>query len=210
MRFVVEHLEPELYEWCLIEYEHISKIVDKNNLIFTNINKKKKNKRENSKKEFSGVHKDKLYEQLKKYGKVYGKSISELDFSNTCVLSQYSKNTLKTEDKNKFKYFVFGGILGDSPAKKRTLDLIKKLKKHKIKFEERSLGNKQMPTDVAVYVAKKILEGRKLSDFRFVNEIEIEVNENESVVLPFRFVVDDKKLVINEKLVEHLRKREGF
>ena len=43
MKFIIEHLEPELYDWCLIEYEHISKIVGKENLIFTNINKKYKN-----------------------------------------------------------------------------------------------------------------------------------------------------------------------
>ncbi len=42
MKFIIEHLEPELYPWCLIEYKHISKIVGKNNLIYTNINKEYK------------------------------------------------------------------------------------------------------------------------------------------------------------------------
>ena len=67
-----------------------------------------------------------------------------------------------------------------------------------------------MPTDTAVYVAKKILDGKKLEDMKFVDELEIEVNENESVTLPFRYVVDNKKLIISERLVEHLRKREEF
>ena len=67
-----------------------------------------------------------------------------------------------------------------------------------------------MPTDTAVYVAKKILEGKKLSDFRFVDELEIEINDNESINLPFRYVVDNNKLIINEKLVGYLRKREEF
>lgn len=67
-----------------------------------------------------------------------------------------------------------------------------------------------MPTDAAIYVTKKILEGRKLEDFKFIDEVEIEINENESVVLPFRYVVDNNKLIINEKLVEYLRKRKGF
>ncbi|MEK6949133.1 MAG: RNA methyltransferase, partial [Nanoarchaeota archaeon] len=140
MKFIIEHLEPELYDWCLIEYEHISKIVGKDNLTFTNI----KNKKEQNK--------------LKKYGEVYGKSISELKLNNSkskniCILSQYSEKTLKTSDKNKFEYLVFGGILGDNPAKKRTIDLTKKLEKEGLNFEARNLGEKQMPTDTAVYVA---------------------------------------------------------
>lgn len=192
MKFIIEHLEPELYEWCLIEYGHISKIVGKENIIFTNIKR------------------DDYAEKLEKYGRVFDKSISESGFQNICVLSQYSEKTLETSDKNKFEYFVFGGILGDNPAKKRTNEIIDELNSKKIKFEERNLGNKQMPTDVAVYVAKKILEGKKLGDFRFVDEVEIEINNNESVTLSFRYVVDKNKVIISEELVEYLRKREEF
>ena len=126
-----------------------------------------------------------------------------------CFITIFKK-TLVTNDKNKFEYFVFGGILSDNPAKKRTNILTNKLKNNKTKFETRNLGRKQMPTDTAVFVAKKILHGKKLSDLKFVDELEIEVNENESVILPFRYVVDNNRLVINEKLVEYLRKRRGF
>ena len=142
MRFIIEHLEPKLYDWCLIEYWHISKIVGEESTIFTNIDKKN-------------------IKKLQKYGTVYEKNISELNFGKICILSQYSRKKLTTKDKNKFQYFVFGGILGDNPAQKRTSILIKNLKKSKIKFETRNLGNKQMPTDAAVYVAKKILDGMK-------------------------------------------------
>ncbi len=192
MKCIIEHLEPKLYEWCLIEYEHISRIVGKGDLIFTNI----KNKRDENK--------------LKKFGTVYDKKFSEMDFEKICILSQYTEKTLTTNDKNKFEYFVFGGILGDKPAKKRTNILINSFKKQKINFEERNLGNRQMPTDAAVYAAKKVLDGATLNELKFIDEIEIEINENESIILPFRFVVDDDKLIINERLVEHLRKRKGF
>ena len=192
MKFVIEHLEPEVYEWCLIEYEYISKIVHRSNLIFSNI----KNKNDIPK--------------LKKYGKVYEKSFSELKLDKICILSQYSDKALTTIDKNKFGYFVVGGILGDNPAKRRTNTITNNLKKNKIKFETRNLGDEQMPTDNAIYVTKKILEGLKLSDLKFVDEIEIEIDENESISLPFRYAVDGNKLVINEKLVEYLRKREEF
>ena len=191
MKFVIEHLESEIYEWCLIEYEHISKIVGKKNAIFTNINKKYKNK-------------------LKKYGHVYEGDTAKLNLRNICILNQHSKKTLMTNDNNIFQYLVFGGILGDNPANKRTNKIINELKKHKIRFETRNLGDKQMPTDVAVYVAKKILWGKKLNDFKFVDELEIEIRENESIVLPFRYVVEDNRLVINEKLVEYLRKKKVF
>ena len=192
MKYIIEHLEPELYEWCLIEYRHISKIVGKKNLIFSNIKRKKD------------------AEKLKKIGNVSEKAVSELNLKNICVLSQYSKKTLKTEDKDKFGYFVFGGILGDNPARKRTNELITSLKNDNIKFETRNIGNKQMSTNTAVYAAKKILEGKKLSDFKFVDNLEIEINENESITLPFRYVVDNNKLIINEKLVNYLRKRKEF
>lgn len=191
MKFIIEHLEKELYEWCLIEYEHISKIVGKNNLVFTNISNEGKSK-------------------LQKYGSVYEKSISELNFKGLCVLSQYSKNTLKSIDKNKFRYFAFGGILGDNPAKKRTNEIVNKLKESKIKFETRNLSNRQMPTDAAVFVAKKILDGKKINDLKFIDEVEIEINENESVILPFQYIVDDNKLIINDKLIDYLRKGEEF
>lgn len=192
MKFIIEHLEPELFEWCLIEYGHISKIVGKENLIFTNM----KNKNEASK--------------LKKIGNVLEKSVSELRFQNICVLSQYGAKTLETNDETKFEYFVFGGILGDKPAKRRTEDIIKELKQNKVKFEERNLGSAQMPTDNAIYASKKILDGSKLNDLKFIDEVEVQINENESVNLPFRYIIDNNNLIISEKLVEHLRKRKEF
>jgi ribosome biogenesis SPOUT family RNA methylase Rps3 len=67
-----------------------------------------------------------------------------------------------------------------------------------------------MPTEVAVYVAKKILEGKKLNDFKFIDKLEIEINKNESVALPFRYVIDNNRLIINEKLVDYLRERKEF
>ena len=198
MEYIIEHLEPELFEWCLIEYGHISEIVSKENLIFTNI----KNKTDSSK--------------LKKLGNVFSEIFSNLNGklnfhkNKICVLSQYGTKTLKTNDKNKFEYFVFGGILGDKPAKRRTEDIIKELKQNKIKFEERNLGSAQMPTDNAVYASKKILDGSKLNDLKFIDEVEVQINENESVHLPFRYIIDNNNLVISEKLVEHLRKRKEF
>ena len=198
MKFIIEHLEQKLFEWCLIEYEHISKIVGKDNLIFTNI----QNKKDISK--------------LRELGIVLNEKFSEFNSklkyneNKICVLSQHVEKTLRTNDKNKFEYFVFGGILGDKPAKRRTEDIIKELRQRKIRFEERNLGSIQMPTDNAVYAANKILNGAGLSQLKFIDEVEIQINENEAVTLPFRYIIDNNKLVISEKLVEHLRKRKQF
>ena len=191
MKFIIEHLEPELFEWCQIEYSHISKIAGMKNLVFTNIKKKD-------------------FFKLEKLGAVYEKDISALELRNVCVLSQYAEKTLKAADKNRFRYLAFGGILGDNPAKKRTGEITNKLKSKKMEFEERNLGDKQMPTDIAVFVAKKILEGAKFCEMKFCDNIEIEINENESIVLPFRHPVVGGRLIINEKLVDYLRKRKDF
>ncbi len=157
MKFIIEHLEPELFEWCLIEYGHISEIADSKNVFFTNVWKKD-------------------FFRLEHLGEAYEKDVSELCsqkvFDKICVLSQYAKKTLSFEDKKKFQCLVFGGILGDSPAKKRTAEITDNLKREKIRFEERNLGDKQMPTDVAVFVAKKILEGAKFHEMKFCDNIE--------------------------------------
>ncbi|MEK6942994.1 MAG: SAM-dependent methyltransferase [Nanoarchaeota archaeon] len=192
MKFIIEHLEPELYDWCLIEYEHISEIVGKENLFFTNISDKKD------------------ADRLKKFGAVYEKNISQLNFEKICVLSQYAEKTVSASDKKDFEYFVFGGILGDNPAKKRTDTIIKDLKNSGKMFEERNLGKSQMPTDVAVYATKQMLNGKKLSDFKFVDKLEIEIDEDESVELDFRYIVDGNKPIISEKLVEYIRNNKGF
>src|SRR3989338_6331469 len=126
------------------------------------------------------------------------------------ITAQKPPSMLGYNKKGRFEYFVFGGILGDKPAKRRTESIINELKQNKIKFEERNLGTVRMPTDNAVYAAKKILDGAELSDLKFIDEVEFEINENESVQLPFRYIVDDDKLAISEELVEHLRKRKGF
>ena len=116
MKFVIEHLEQELFEWCLIEYEHISRIVGKGNLIFSNI-KDKKN-----------------ISKLKKLGTIFNERFSDLNNklkfneNKICVLSQYAEKTLETNDKNRIEYFVFGGILGDKPAKRRTENISNELK----------------------------------------------------------------------------------
>ena len=190
--YIIEHLEPELFEWCIIEYENISKIAGKENLFFANIKNNKDKK------------------ILKKYGNVFSKSVAELKLNNLCMLDLNSEKTFSPEDKNKFQYFVFGGILGDNPPQHRTKELINKLKKNKIRFEIRNLGKEQMSTDTAVYVTKKILDGKKFDEIKFFDNLEIEINDNESVVLPYRYVLEDGRPLMSRKIIDYLKKKEGL
>jgi ribosome biogenesis SPOUT family RNA methylase Rps3 len=185
MRFVIEHLEPEVFDWCLIEYKHISKIVGKENLIFTNVTEGK--------------------DKLEAFGEVHECSVKELGLQNACVLDPEGKKTLSSAD-SKFDYLIFGGILGDNPPKKRTGPELSS----KLDFEKRNLGKEQMSTDTAVYVSKKIIDGKKLSDLKFKDNIEIELEEDESVELPYRYVIEHGKPVLPDGFVEFLRNREEF
>jgi len=185
MRFVIEHLEPRLWKWCLLEYKHISEIVGKDKLIFTNIRPKDE-------------------EKLAGLGKVYAKSIKESRWSRICVLDPFAERTLSTSDS--FHYLALGGILGDSPMQGRTETELSV----PLGAEKRNLGPEQMSTDTAVYVAKHIIEGGSLDDLEFQDEIEIPTREDESVILPFRYVLIHGKPLLPKGMIEFLKERKGF
>ncbi len=190
--YIIEHLEPELFEWCLIEYEHISELVGKDNLWFTNL------KTEDNKKKLSS------------FGKTFSESVSKLKLSNACVLDPQSDKTLSPSDN--FEYYLFGGILGDHPPKKRTKEELTKFVAH---FETRDIGKEQMSTDNAVYTVKQIAEnGKKLGELKFVDNVSIELNEFESIELPYRynlfFESGEEKPFISPKIKQYLIKKQGF
>lgn len=181
--FIIEHLEPKLFKWCFLEYKHISSIVGKQNLWITNVDSKK----------------------LANCATVFKESVSKMDLQKVCVLDPDATEELSANDVKKFEYFVFGGILGDYPAKKRTNTELK-LKNS----ERRNLGREQMATDNAVYVAKEILNGKKMKDLKFQDGVEINTREGESVQLPYKYVLVDGKPLICNALVEMLKTQKGF
>jgi len=187
--FIIEHLEPRLWPWCQIEYGHISKTVGKENLWFTNI----KNKKDKQK--------------LEKFGKVFRESVKDMSLNNICVLDPESKETLSPKSTNDFEYFIFGGILGDYPPKKRTKDELTKFIQNAKAF---NIGKEQMSTDNAVFVVKQIIEGKKFEDLKFADGIDIKINDIESVELPFRYTLVKGKPFMSPKIIEYLKKKEGF
>ena len=75
--------------------------------------------------------------------------------------------------------------------------------------QARNLGDKQFPTDNAVLVVKKIFDGKKLEEIRFTNNIELEIKEGESVVMPYRYVFENGPAIFNE-LVDFIKKSGRF
>jgi len=185
-KFVIEHLEPKLYRWCALEYKHISQLVGKKNLIFTNIRAKS------------------AQTKLAPCGKVSPVSVARLGLEKICILDPSAKKVLTPREAKKFSYFVFGGILGDYPPRQRTKQELK------LKGERRNIGKEQFPTDNAVYVVKKIASGTPLNKLKFQDCLTIPIKEGEEVELPFRYVLAKGKPLISKNIVSMLRRQKGF
>jgi len=182
MRFIIEHLDPEVFRWCELEYKHISLVVSEENVVFTNVR--------------SGA--DKLS------GRIEEKSVKELkpDFGKICILDPKAKKTLSPDDASLFDSFLFGGVLGNHPMDGRTE---KELSAQMPDCEIRNLGDVQMSTDTAVLVAKRILVDKIPFDkLEFKDEIEIELDDGFSNILPYRYLIEDGKPVLPYGLIDYL------
>jgi len=189
MRYIIEHLEEKLYPWCLLEYTHISKMVGKDNLLFTNIAKKDKKK-------------------LSSLGTVHEQSVRHIPLQKACILDPFASSPLQPSDCEKFNYIIFGGILGDHPMKARTK---KELSKFCKTIPTRHLGKEQFSTDNAIYVAKEILEHHKsLKDLNYQDTIEINIAKGESIILPFRYVLINNQPLLAPGFKEFLKKQKMF
>jgi ribosome biogenesis SPOUT family RNA methylase Rps3 len=188
--FIIEHLEPEVFPWCRIEYLHISKTIGKENLWFCNLKGKK------------GAA------SLTRHGRCIQESVVSLHLQNACVLEPEAPQLLTLQKAQQFQYFIFGGILGDHPPKKRTQEELSKFLPHLPKY---NLGKKQMSTDNAVLVVSEIAQqGRKLSSLRFQDGIEIKIDNVSSVQLPYRYRLVNNEPFISPALVVYLKKKKGI
>ena len=188
--YIIEHLEPELFEWCIIEYKHISKIVGKENLWITNIKEADVNR-------------------LNKYCKVINKSITSLNLDNKkiCILDPEATKTLSPEDAKQSNFFIFGGILGDNPPKKRTKE---ELTKFFSNTEKRNIGKTQMSTDNAVFVVHQIALGVPIEKIPFKDKIEIPLRKGESTIFPYRYALVNGKPLISPELIKYLKNKKDL
>lgn len=180
-RFIIEHLEPFLSEWCLIEYENISKYIGKENLIITNLPKKD-------------------HKKLTGLAELHKESVLTMPLKKACLLEPRTNKILTPEDN--FEYFIFGGILGDHPERGRTKKyLTSKLQNSKlINPQTRNLEKKQMSTDTAVLVTKMIAKDKiPFSKIDFIDEPTIKLKEGnikEEIILPYRYVKENNIMKI--------------
>ncbi len=187
MRFVIVHMEKRLYKWALLEYEHMSKLIGKEMLLFTNLTKKQA-------------------EKLQEIAKATTQPIENVTLSKPCLLDPMAAKTLAPEDAKQFSDFIFGGILGNFPPQKRTQDIAKLLPG----ISARNLGKAQMSTDTAVLVTKRICDGIPFEKLIFQDNYILTMGKNLEMTLPYRYLVDDGKIIFSPKLLEYLKKRKGF
>ncbi|CAN6633506.1 protein arginine N-methyltransferase Sfm1p [Trichomonascus vanleenenianus] len=171
-------MEEGFSDWVKLEYLQIVRDVGQENFIISSIPPNAQ-----------------IPQEFKDAGIQYtDKDITELqavlpDFekSRVCLLDPSAKEEFCPEDRDKFDYFAFGGILGDDPPRDRTGEL----RKHG--FIGRRLGPVQMTTDTAVRVTKIICdEQRPLEAIDFLDHPELKFSRYESTQMPFRYVKNDK------------------
>ena len=179
--FVIEHLEPRLSKWILIEYEHASMIVGRDKLVFTNVKKG--------------------FKTLERLGRVYRESAVELfDHEDTIVLDPKAGRPLEPSDFDYARTVVVGGILGDHPPRGRTFSLITSKMK---RARARGLGDGQFSIDGAIYMALKVASGARLSEIPVANSLTLKCGDLE-IRLPFCYPLVDGKPVISPKLIDYL------
>lgn len=181
MKAIIEHLEPEVYPWCILEYSHISQILGKDNVIFTNVPLREQKK-------------------LNHLGDCFEEPFAKLRFRNVCLLDPKAEERLTPSDDG-FDYFLFGGILGNYPPEGRTKKAFGKLD-----LDLRELGDKQMSTDTAVNVTHKIIdEGKHFEELEFVDSPELVLDDGYSNELPYRYLAKDGKPILPEGLIDFLQ-----
>lgn len=184
VKLIIENCEPKLSRWLYLEYKHAAEIFD--GVIFTNLRDKK------------------IKRELKKIGEVRSEGFEKIcTAEKTIVLDPKAKKKLKTDDFQGIDTLVIGGILGYEIPKGRTKTLVtSKLKGAKV----RNLGKKQLTIDSAALVAKLIALGANLDEIEITDAVEIKISENESVELPYGYVVVKNKAMITPGLKEYLKK----
>jgi ribosome biogenesis SPOUT family RNA methylase Rps3 len=179
---VIEHCEPTLSEWLLLEYKHAAKLWN-GNLVFTR------------------VADNRTARVLQKLGTVQKEKVKDIFSNKKCiVLDPQAKKPLTPNDCLRCDAIIIGGLLGYEKPKGRT----KKLISDKSNFETRNLGKLQLSIDGAVFVTKAIYLGLNLKDIEIAREIEIIHDTIHSTILPFGYPIIENKPVITPGLIKYL------
>lgn len=181
MKHVIEHMEQGFTKWVVLEYSQILRDVGKENLFLVSL--PKGTTEADIPKELLDLGLQWTTEDIVPY-LTETNGVSNKD--ELCLLDPRAEIDLQPSDSTKFKYFIFGGILGDHPPRDRTGEL-----KGKLNCPTRRLGNLQMTTDTAVRTTQIILEKEtKFEDIKFIDYPEIRFSKHEATEMPFRYVLD--------------------
>jgi ribosome biogenesis SPOUT family RNA methylase Rps3 len=181
---IIEHCEPTLSEWLLLEYKHAAKLWS-GDLLFTRVNTVKTKK------------------ILQTFGSVKKENANDLYAGKECiVLDPQATKPLTTKDCASADALIVGGLLGYEKPQGRTKTLISASSG----FHTRHLGPLQLSIDGAVFVIKAITLGLPLKDIEIAKEVEIIHDPVHSTILPFGYPVIENKPVITPGLVEYLSK----
>ncbi|KAF2480092.1 SAM-dependent RNA methyltransferase [Neohortaea acidophila] len=182
-RIIVEHLDSELEDWQALEYKCIARECSANgwSFVLSGLSSPAETKQQ------LGLPATSLTQQ----GVESLFSTAE-ERQQVCLLDPRGSQDLAPEDGEKFKVFLFGGILGDDPPRDRTGEL------RRIGFPGRKLGPEQMTTDTAARVTRMVIQDKvRLQDIQYVNRPELNLsatkgedatNASESVSMPFKYV----------------------
>src|SRR3989344_1101563 len=129
-----------------------------------------------------------------------------MKLDSPCILNPEASQLLIPKDSDKFKYFIFGGILGDYPPRKRTTEELTKF----VKGKQRHIGKQQFSTDNAVYVVHEIAKGKKMNWIKFKNKIKIRINDIESIILPYYYPLIKGNPRISTELIKLLKNKKEF
>ncbi len=189
--FVIEHLEPRVSTWVLLEYLHAASIVGPDSLVITNVPPGDR-------------------ERLRDAGLrlVYGESVARLyDPERLLVLDPRAEHPLRPADMLGVDAIVVGGIMGDHPPKGRTWELLtRRLRGARV----RHLGPGQLSVDGAIYVAHTVAAGLELGLIPLVEGVSLSwrapLGVEQVVDLPFTYPLVGGKPLLPPGLEEYLRR----
>ena len=185
---IVEHLEPVLGKWIWLEYKHVSRMVGRDGVIFTNV----ANRRAASK--------------LREIGEVQRHSIVDTvgsTNSQMIVLDPQAPSHLSPNDFIHSTSLIVGGILGDHPPKGRTRQAITS---KMVNSQSRNLGGHQFSIDGAVYMALQVAQGQKITEIPVVDGVEVTINQRYTNLLPFAYPLIKERPLLAPGLRQYLKR----
>ena len=182
---VIENCEEKPTDWLLAEYSHSASLWP--GTVFT------------------GARDSEMNAALAKMGKTVKEDVLEYTGGEGCIiLDHQSPLALKTEDFERARFIVVGGILGyDRPMGRTKKFITSRFGEGKNVF--RNLGKIQLTIDSAVFVARAIYLGAKIEEIELTSEVEIKWDEVHSTLLPYGYPVVGGKVLITPGLIEILR-----